>query len=145
MTFERSNQFIRIDDWMTQLNLDDLTELVTFAIVYSFTVSRGEFRGSSEYLASRMLCSRKTAFNKLKSLTEKNLILKRSVSKTNVNYRVNEAEIERRLSKSEKRTEEKKQNLKSKKPFNELKRNDTDFLRDENGAIDFCGYDKLPF
>lgn len=90
----RDDNFYTVIGWM--LNVLELkgTELVVFAIIYSFSQDgESEFTGSLSYMQTfANIKSQNTVMTNLKALQEKNYILKREYMKDNVRrvaYRVN--------------------------------------------------------
>lgn len=93
----KPTNYINIQGWMYNLGLDDIKEILTYAVVYGFSQDgEGDFHGSLEYLAS-ILCSHvNTACAKLKSLTDSGLIIKNEEMQGSVKickYKVNEEKI----------------------------------------------------
>lgn len=70
-------QFVTISDWMLELGLNT-SQLLAFAVVYSYGRNGGWFQGSSSHLAKWIGTKRKaTVLDALASLVEKGLIEKR--------------------------------------------------------------------
>ncbi len=95
----RDDHYYLVFGWM--LNVLDLksNELVVFAIIYGFSQSEAnEFRGSLTYLQEfANLKSQQTVINTLKSLLDKNYIVKNEYVQGNVrrvSYKYNKEYIE---------------------------------------------------
>lgn len=95
----RDENFYTVLGWM--LNVLELkgTELVIFAIIYSFSQDgESEFTGSLSYMQTfANIKSQNTVMTNLKALQERNYILKREYMKNNVRrvaYRVNFEHVE---------------------------------------------------
>lgn len=90
--------YIVIEGWMrTKLNLKN-NELLVFAIIHGFTknADKHEFNGSLQYLANWCGSTKYCIIKCLKSLVNKNYIIKSEIFKNNVkfcSYTINE-EIE---------------------------------------------------
>lgn len=71
------DNYVNIQGWMiNELNLKG-NELITYAIIYGFTQKEGQvFSGGASYIADWINSTRQTAMNTIKSLEEKELILK---------------------------------------------------------------------
>lgn len=74
----KDGNYIVIQRWMiSRLNLKG-NELIAYAVIYGFSQDGiSEFNGSVSYLMGWMNASRKTVFNTLGSLLERNLIIKK--------------------------------------------------------------------
>lgn len=87
MAYIRNENYIFIGGWMiNELHLKG-TELLVYAIIYSFTQAENQvFSGSLKYLAEWTNSSKQTVQNNLKSLVEKGLIQKNSRVINGVNF-----------------------------------------------------------
>ena len=93
----QSNNFINIQGWMVkELQLKN-NELLVFAIIYGFSQDGSSyFSGSSSYLAEWCNCDKRSVFNILKKLVEKNLIIRHEKVINNVklvDYSVNQEAV----------------------------------------------------
>lgn len=81
--------YITIQGWMrTDLNLSG-NELIVYAIIYGFSQNgHGEFKGTAQYLADWVGCTRRTITSILKKLVEENVICRRVVFLENDEKRV---------------------------------------------------------
>ncbi len=80
------DSYIVIHSWMTQkLKLKD-KELLIFAIIHSFTESKGFFDGSLRYIEKFTLSSKKSVIRNIQSLQEKGFVIKikRGNGQTNI-------------------------------------------------------------
>ncbi len=77
--------YITIQGWMIQdLNLKT-NEAFVFALIFGFCQDQeSEFTGSVKYVCTWLNCSKNTALKAIKSLVEKNLIIKKEVVINNV-------------------------------------------------------------
>jgi hypothetical protein len=84
--------YIAIQGWMLKLGIKG-NALIAFACIYGFSQdSETEFTGSAQYIADWCGISRNAAFDVLKGLTEKELVIKTDVIKNGVklcNYKYN--------------------------------------------------------
>lgn len=73
----KDENYITLLGWMpNRLGLSG-NELLTYSLIYGFSQVQGQaYTGSINYLCSWLNCSRPTAIKTLKSLTEKNLLIK---------------------------------------------------------------------
>lgn len=88
----KDENFISIQGWMLKLGIKG-NALIAFACIYGFSQDgKSEFRGSAQYIADWCGISRTAAFSVLKSLVDKNLIIKNEIIDNGVklcNYRHN--------------------------------------------------------
>lgn len=79
------NSYYTVQAWMVNdLGLRD-KELAVYAIIYGFSQDGNSvYSGSARYLAEWIGCSRPTVMKVLKSLTEKDLLIKRDVNQNGV-------------------------------------------------------------
>jgi DNA-binding Lrp family transcriptional regulator len=82
-----NNNYIQIQGWMiNELGLKS-NELISYAIIYGFSQDgNSEFTGSINYICKSLKCSRPTAINTLRNLTEKGLVIKTEFTVNNVNF-----------------------------------------------------------
>lgn len=74
-----------IHGWMPKLGLKG-TQLLIYALIYSYTKNGQEFKGSLTYLCEWSNCTRSTVINALKELTKKEFIFKTKVKKNNMTF-----------------------------------------------------------
>ena len=88
-----STNFLNIQGWMLRLGLSSFTEVAAFALVYGFSQdNNSEFSGSLSYIQDWLMCSRPTAIKVMKTLEDKNFIIKTQLEISNVivnKYKVN--------------------------------------------------------
>ena len=83
----KNENYINIGGWMIkELKLKG-NELIIYAIIYGFTQTENQaFTGSLEYLAQWTNSSKQTVLTNLKSLQDKNLIVKKEQIINNVKF-----------------------------------------------------------
>ena len=82
----KSENFITIQGWMTQLDLKG-NELIAYALIYGFSQDgKSFFQGTSSYISEWLGVSKVATLDILKRLVEKKYIIKQSSIKNNVTY-----------------------------------------------------------
>lgn len=76
-----NSYFIVYDFMVDELKLDG-SELLVYALIYSFTNAGSECYGTLEYIAKRVGASRTTVYRALKELAKKKYIIKRKEKKS---------------------------------------------------------------
>ena len=88
----KDENYISIQGWMLSLGIKG-NALIAFACIYGFSQDgESEFRGSAQYIADWCGISRTAAFNVLKSLVDKKLVIKNDFISNGVklcNYKYN--------------------------------------------------------
>lgn len=88
----KDENFVSIQGWMVKLGIKG-NALIAYACIYGFSQDgESEFKGSAQYIADWCGISRTAAFDVLKSLVEKNLIIKNDIITNGVklcNYKYN--------------------------------------------------------
>ena len=72
-----SESYFPVYGWMPEKLGIGGAELLTYALIYSFTNAKGQYTGSLQYLADRTGISRRTVIRSLQKLTEQGLLLKK--------------------------------------------------------------------
>ena len=80
-----TDSFIPVYDWMLALPIHG-SEILLYAVIYSFSSAAGSFTGSQQYLARRAKLTRSTVNLILRRLEDRQLIRKTDVLKDNVKY-----------------------------------------------------------
>ena len=71
------NNFIVVQGWMLQMDLKNWNEVAAFALVYGFSQdNESRFQGSISYIQEWLMCSRPTAISIMKSLEDKQYVIK---------------------------------------------------------------------
>lgn len=85
------HNYIMVSGWMrTELGLKG-NELLLFAMIYGFCQDRDNaYKCSIKYIQDWLGCSKQTAVNTIKSLEEKELVVKNKTTKANDGYDANE-------------------------------------------------------
>lgn len=85
------HNYIMVSGWMrTRLGLKG-NELLLFAMIYGFCQDRDNaYKCSIKYIQDWLGCSKQTAVNTIKSLEEKELVVKNKTTKANDGYDANE-------------------------------------------------------
>ena len=83
----KDNNYIVVQGWMiNQLKLKS-NELMLFAIIYGFSQdNESEYTGSLNYLCKALNCSKPTILKNIKSLIDKELLIKRDVYNNGVKF-----------------------------------------------------------
>lgn len=75
-----NNSFIAILGWMYNIGLEDMDEILVYAIVYGFTQDgRTEFEGSYKYIEERIRRKRTKTIEVVASLVNKGYLIKRQI------------------------------------------------------------------
>ena len=87
MSLVKNENYILIQGWMlNELALKN-NELLIYSIIYGFSQTTGtEFTGSLQYLADWCSCTKQGVLKCLKSLVNKNLIIKRDIFNNGVKF-----------------------------------------------------------
>nr|MBE6545148.1 helix-turn-helix domain-containing protein [Oscillospiraceae bacterium] len=85
------NSYFIVHDFMVEKLKLDGTELMVYALIYSFSNAGSNCYGSIEYISKRIGASRTTAYRALKNLVKKNYLIKQKPAKSGkVIYTVND-------------------------------------------------------
>lgn len=87
--------YLTIQGWMYNLGLSNISEIVAYAIIYGYSQDgSSEFAGSLSYIQELLVCTRPTAIKIVKSLEDKELIIKRQMEINGVTFNRYIANIE---------------------------------------------------